>query len=94
VDAVLSGDTVLFIDGSDKALNVSIRGWETRGVTEPATKAVVRGPREGFVETLRTNTVLLRRKIKTQNLKFESMKIGKQTKTDVCIAYIYRYFQQ
>ncbi len=88
VDAILSGDAALFIDGSDAALIVSIRGWETRGVDEPDTEAVVRGPREGFVETLRTNTALLRRKIKNPNLKLEPMKIGKQTKTDVCVAYI------
>lgn len=88
VDAVLSGDTALFIDGSDTALIAAIRGWETRGVDEPDTEAVVRGPREGFVETLRVNTALLRRKIKNPNLKFEAMKIGKQTKTDVCVAYI------
>jgi disulfide oxidoreductase YuzD len=57
-------------------------------VEEPETEAVVIGPREGFTETLRTNTALLRRKIKNQNLIFETMKIGKQTKTDVCVAYI------
>lgn len=88
VNAVLSGDVVLFLDGENTALIISIRGWETRGVTEPVTETVVRGPREGFVETIRTNTALIRRKIRTPNLKFESMKIGKQTQTDVCVAYI------
>jgi len=88
IDAVLSGDVVLFLDGSDTALIISIRGWETRGVTEPVTETVVRGPREGFVETIRTNTALIRRKIKNPNLKIESLKIGKETQTDVCIAYI------
>ena len=87
-DAILSGDTALFIDGSDTVLIASIRGFESRGVNEPDTEAVVRGPREGFVETLRVNTSLLRRKVKNSNLKLEIMKIGKQTGTDVCIAYI------
>ena len=49
---------------------------------------MVRGPREGFTETLRINTVLIRRKLKTHQLRFESMTIGKQTKTDVVLAYI------
>jgi len=88
IDAVVSGDVVLFLDGSDTALIISIRGWEARGVTEPVTETVVRGPREGFVETIRSNTALIRRKIKNPNLKFESLKIGKETQTDVCIAYI------
>lgn len=88
VTAILSGDTALFIDGTDCALLASIRGWEARGVEEPKTESVVRGPREGFVESLGTNTALLRRKIKNSQLKFEKMTVGKQTRTDVCIAYI------
>ena len=88
VDAILSGDTALFIDGSNTVLICSIRGWEARGVDEPKTEAVVRGPREGFVEALGTNTALIRRKIKNSNLKFEQIIIGKQTKTNVCVAYI------
>lgn len=88
IDAILSGDTVLFLDGSSVALNASLRGWETRSITAPDTEVVVRGSREGFTETLRTSTAQLRRRIKNPNLKFENMKIGRQTKTDVVIAYI------
>ncbi|MCR6545728.1 spore germination protein [Dehalobacterium formicoaceticum] len=88
VDAILSGDVVLFLDGADKALILSIRGWSSRAVMEPVTETVVRGPREGFVETLRTNTSLIRRKIKSPNLKFESMKIGTETQTDICVVYM------
>ncbi len=64
------------------------QGWETRGVDEPETESVVRGPREGFSETLQSNTSLLRRRIKSSKLRFEHMVIGKQTKTSVCIGYI------
>ena len=88
VTGILSGDTALFIDGADSALLASIRGWEARGVEEPKTESVVRGPREGFVESLGTNTALLRRKIKNTQLKFEKMTVGKQTKTEICIVYI------
>ena len=88
VDAILSGDTALFLDGSSAALIASLRGWEARSITQPDTEVVVRGPREGFTETLRTCTAQLRRRIKNPNLKFETMKIGRQTKTDVVIAYI------
>jgi len=88
VERVLEGETALFIDDSEKALVVSVREWEARSVSEPETEVVVRGPRDGFTETLRTNTVLIRRRIKSHRLKLESMKIGELTKTTVCIAYI------
>lgn len=88
IHQILSGDTVIYIDGKRIALYAGTKGWEERGVEEPDTEAVVRGPREGFCETLRINTSLLRRKIKNPNLKFEMMRLGKQTKTDVCISYI------
>ncbi len=88
VDDCMSGDTIMLIDGHDEALAISAKAWENRGVQEPETENVVRGPREGFSETLRTNTSLIRRKIKNPDLIFETMKIGNRTKTDVCIAYL------
>lgn len=88
VDQILSGDTILFVDGSPIALSLSTKGWENRGVTEPDSESVIRGPREGFSETLRTNTALLRRKIKDRHLIIEAIKIGKITRTDVAIAYV------
>jgi spore germination protein KA len=88
VDSFLSGDTILLIEGSNEALVTSLRGWKTRSIEEPKTDSVVRGPREGFSETLRINTALLRRKIKNTNLMFESVQLGFRTKTDICIVYI------
>lgn len=86
--AILTGDTVLFIDRSNIALIASLRGWESRSVEEPKTESVVRGPREGFVESIGTNISLLRRRLKNTALKFNQMKIGKQTQTTICIVYI------
>ena len=77
---ILSGDTGFFMDGEAKALTVSLRDWKTRGIQEPQTESVVRGPREGFTETLRFNTAMLRRKIKNPDLKFETIAIGERTK--------------
>lgn len=88
VDAVLCGDTVLFIDRDDRALVIQTGKWEHRQVKEPQTENTVRGPHEGFTETLRVNTILVRRKIKDANLKFEGMRIGRRTKTDICVVYI------
>lgn len=88
VDAVLSGDAVLFLGDTGEALIIGARGWANRGVAEPETESVVRGPREGFSETLRTSTSLLRRKIKHPSLRMKSLKIGDLTKTDIVVTYI------
>jgi len=88
IDAVLAGDTVLLVDGHAFALINGARGWESRKVEESQTEMVVRGPREAFVETLRVNTSLIRRKIHNPNLKIEMMKLGQITRTDVALVYI------
>lgn len=88
IDDVLNGNTVLFVDGVATALLIDSKGWEKRAVSEPDTESVIRGPREGFIENIRTNTSLLRRKIKNPNLVFENISLGKQTNTNVAIAYI------
>ena len=88
VESCLSGDTVLLSEGFDKALVISTKGWEKRGITEPATESVIRGPREGFTENFRTNTALIRRRIKSSKLRLDHMTIGEKTDTNVCVAYI------
>src|SRR5699024_9982087 len=68
-DEILFGETVLLVDKADKALILSSRGWPTRGVGEPDTETVGRGPRDGFSESLKINTTLVRRRIRDPNLK-------------------------
>jgi spore germination protein KA len=84
----LTGNTMLLMDGVAKGIMVSTKGWERRGVTEPQTESVIRGPREGFTENLRTNTALLRRKIKSPQLRMDHIIVGRKTLTDVCIIYL------
>lgn len=88
IDSILSGDAVLFIEEGKEALVISARGWETRGIATPENESAIRGPKEAFNESLRTNTSLLRRKIKHPSLRLISMKIGDLTKTDLVIAYV------
>lgn len=88
VNAVLSGDTAIFVDGSPKGLVIATRGWPVRGVGAPETEAVVRGPRDGLVETIRFNTVLVRRRIRDTKLKVEMISVGTRSRTDVAIMYI------
>ncbi|NLU35478.1 MAG: spore germination protein [Clostridiales bacterium] len=88
VDKILSGDTVLYIDGCDIALATCTKGFPLRNVEEPDTESNVRGPREGFVESFRINTSLIRKRIKSPALKIEEMTIGRQTNTKVGIVYV------
>ncbi|MBM7615804.1 spore germination protein [Alkaliphilus hydrothermalis] len=85
---ILCGYTLIYIDGQSRALKIETQEWETRNVIEPNTESVIRGPREGFVESIGTNIVLLRRKIKNSKLKFESFNLGERTNTNVSICYI------
>lgn len=86
--SLLSGDAIILIDGYCEGFAVNAKGWEDRGVTEPNSQTVVRGPKDSFSETLRTNTALIRRRIKDTNLWIETKQVGRRTKTDVAIAYI------
>ncbi len=83
-----SGDTILLIDGYSTGLAAGTRSWQGRPVQTPENEVVVRGPKEGFTETLRFNTALLRRRIKSSNFKIESFVLGRITKTDVVLCYI------
>lgn len=84
----LMGDTVLFVEGQVKCLILGSKGYDKRTVSEPDSEVVIRGPKESFTENLRTNTALLRRKIKNTELRVIHFTVGKRTKTPVAITYI------
>lgn len=86
--SVLGGDTGLIVDRNNKALMLGIRGMEKRSINEPDTETVIRGPREGFVENIRTNTSMIRRKLKTPHLKMKPLTIGRESNTSVIITYL------
>ncbi|MET1014454.1 MAG: spore germination protein [Paenisporosarcina sp.] len=86
--SLLSGNTVILIDGINEALNVSTQGGQRRSIQESTTNVAIRGPKEAFTESIETNIAMVRRIINTPDLWIESMKIGKMTKTDVSIMYI------
>ncbi|WP_226668329.1 spore germination protein [Metabacillus litoralis] len=87
-ETILSGDSILLVDGSTEAFKIGTKGWEGRGVEEPSSEQLVRGPKDGFTENIRTNTSLIRRRINDINLVFEPIKVGKRSKTEVAITYI------
>ncbi len=88
VSAVLTGDTVILMNGSSKIFIGNTKKLQSRAVTEPTSQTVVRGPKDSFTENLRTNTSLIRARIQDSNLRLDSMKIGSVTHTDIGIMYI------
>ncbi|CAK8583582.1 spore germination protein [Priestia megaterium] len=87
--ALMAGDTLVLVDGIGKALSASTKGGEKRSISESGTQMVVRGPKGAFIESIGTNTAMVRRIIKTPDLWTESLKVGRATKTDVAIMYIH-----
>lgn len=85
---ILAGNTVLLIENADKALIIKTPGWRTRAPDEPITEPSVSGPRDGFVETLQENIIMLRRRIKDQNFSLIKLKLGRRTRNDITVAYI------
>lgn len=88
IGAVVGGKTVFVLDGCAGALNINAQGWETRAIEEPATEKAIRGPREGFNESLLTNLTLIRRRVQNSDLKFVFTDIGTRSKTQTCICYM------
>lgn len=85
---VLSGNTVVFIEGTSTSLYVGTEKLKQRGVEEASSQSVVRGPREGFTESLRENTALVRRRIQSPKLRIEERKVGEHTHTQLAVMYM------
>lgn len=84
----LSGATVLLVDGFSEAIVIDARTYPARGVEEPEKEKVLRGSRDGFVETVVFNTALMRRRIKDPNFTAEIVTVGRRSKTDIVLTYI------
>ncbi|GGE29163.1 spore germination protein KA [Marinithermofilum abyssi] len=85
---LLSGHTVVFVDGTNQAVSGDTSSVEHRAVTEPKTQIATKGPNEGFTESLRTNISLIRKRIKSPNLRVKKKPIGQVTRTDVALLYM------
>ncbi|WP_019154367.1 spore germination protein [Robertmurraya massiliosenegalensis] len=88
VDQVLSGLIMVVIEGENEGFAIDVRSYPGRQPEEPATEKVVRGSKDGFVENIIMNTGLTRLRIRDERLRFEILKIGERSKTDVAIAYV------
>lgn len=85
---ILAGVACLLIDGYEKAMLIDTRSYPARNVQEPEKYKVLRGSRDGFVETLLMNTALIRRRIRNPEYMCEVVRIGKSSRTDIAICYM------
>ncbi|RSL32343.1 spore germination protein [Salibacterium salarium] len=88
LESLMSGETIILVDGQNEGLSASAKGGEKRSIQEPPTEISIRGSREGYTESLRTNTSLVRRRIKNPDLRVKSLNLGKMTRTSVEVMYI------
>lgn len=88
ISQLLAGHCVFIIEGFQKAVVLDTRSYPARSPEEPDIERVVRGSRDGFVETIVFNTALIRRRVRDRSLCMETLQIGRRSKTDVIVAYI------
>lgn len=88
ISEVVGGSAVFIADTVDVAFSFGLRQFEKRAIAEPPTSTVIKGPREGFVESLPVNVSLMRRRIKSPDLKFINFTVGEYSKTPVSICYV------
>ncbi|NLJ30268.1 MAG: spore germination protein [Clostridiales bacterium] len=88
IQAIVYGDSALFTEGFCEALILNTKGWNTRSISEPENEKILRGPREGFCEALMTNLSLVRRRLRTPDLKMEFQTFGTRSQTKGCVCYL------
>ena len=87
-ERLLDGDGVLFLDGTQGCIAVNSRFWEKRTITEPPTETVVRGPREGFIEDVKTNITLLEKRLRSRKLAIDKLHVGREGHASVAVVYL------
>jgi hypothetical protein len=88
VQAIVYGDSALLLDGSADVLILDTKGWSKRAIEEPESERVLRGPREGFNEALLENISMIRRRLRTPDLKLNMLTFGRRTRTKACLCYL------
>ena len=85
---IAEGDVIAFFDGENEGHLISIRKFDKRAIAEPPTSNVLKGPREGFIEEIKTNVTLIRRRLKTPSLTVKNLSVGKYSSTPISVMYI------
>ncbi|MCI9416792.1 MAG: spore germination protein [Eubacterium sp.] len=87
-EGMLTGDVILFVDGFDKAIKIPDKGYPAMPVKEPESEKVIRGSKEGFVDSIKVNTALIRKRLRTTKLKVEEIKAGTRSNTNIDLVYM------
>jgi spore germination protein KA len=88
IDAVLGAHVLLLVDGAATALDLTMVDWPSRGVLEPETEVSIRGTRDGFSNCIMDNTAIVRKIIRSPDLRFVRHDLGRRTKTVAAVAYM------
>lgn len=88
VAGLLTGDAILFVDGYEKALKIADKGYPGAGVQEPDSEKVIRGSKEGFTDSIKTNTALIRKRVRSNRVKVREIKQGIRSHTVVDLVYM------
>ena len=88
IKQILDGNALLLVDGVDVAFIVGAKLLPVRSIIEPPTDIAVKGPREGFIEDIKTNMALVRKRLKTPDLRFQTLRIGKRSDTAVVVCWL------
>lgn len=87
-DGLLTGEVILFVDGFDKAVKIPDRGYPNMGISEADSEKVIRGSNEGFNESVKQNAALIRKRIRSPQVKVKQLKAGEQSKTNIYLVYM------
>jgi stage V sporulation protein AF len=87
-DQILAGPAALVVEGINKIILIDTRTYPARSPEEPDLERVVRGSRDGYVETIVFNTSLTRRRVRDRSLRMEYLQIGRRSKTDIAVCYL------
>lgn len=88
ITAVLGGSAALIFDQEQKAIIIDVKSFDKRGIQEPPDEGVMKGAKDSFIESMRSNTGLIRRRIRSRHLVVDQMSVGSISNNDVCLMYL------
>lgn len=85
---MLTGDAILFVDGYDKALKIADKGYPGAAIKEPDSEKSIRGSREGFTDSIKMNTALIRKRLRSTRVRVKELEQGVRSHTKVDMVYM------
>lgn len=88
ITLVMSGMAAVLLDDIEAAVVYDVRTFDKRSISDPENEGTMKGAKDSFIEVLRTNTALIRRRIRSPYLTVEQMYVGRESRTDVALVYM------